>query len=415
MDFARDAAVFALLYGSGLRISEALGLKRNDLSAPGDTDTIGVNGKGGKRRVVPVLPQVVSAIVEYIAICPYDLPAEGPLFVGARGGQLSPRIVQLAMARMRGAWGCRQRQHRMPCDILSQPICSPAAAICARCRSCSAMRRWRRRRSTPQSTVTAARSISQRPSPRLMTVCTGRGMTTPCEAAPKRYIVPERSRSRLIATSLQVALAHDLIRKVCNPGVKPEGRLIRTSCESSEGDMSHGVHAVQHEVEHRIEHEQHGQKGGTGQLAESQNKKIALLIAILALFLAISETLGKSAQTAGIELNIKASNSWNFFQAKTIRQTTLRTAAEAMAIELGARPDAAVKAAMSEQIAAWKETVKRYDSDPKEQDGRKESGRKPSNSSARATPPLRATTITSWHRRGIRSGSCWPQRRSSPA
>jgi integrase/recombinase XerC len=55
--------------------------------------------------VVPVLPQVANTIVEYIAVCPYDLPAEGPLFVGARGGQLSPRIVQLAMARMRGALG----------------------------------------------------------------------------------------------------------------------------------------------------------------------------------------------------------------------------------------------------------------------------------------------------------------------
>jgi hypothetical protein len=138
--------------------------------------------------------------------------------------------------------------------------------------------------------------------------------------------------------------------------------------------MSHVVHAVQHEVEHRIEHE-HGHEHGGGHAtksAQSQNKKIALLIAVLALFLAISETLGKSAQTAGLELYIKASNSWNFFQAKTVRQTTLRTAAEAMAIEVGARPDAAFKAAMSEQIAAWKETVKRYDSDPKEQDGRKE-------------------------------------------
>ena len=63
------------------------------------------------------------------------------------------------------------------------------------------------------------------------------------------------------------------------------------------------------------------------------NKKIALLIAVIALFLAFSETLGKSAQTVGIELNIKASDTWNFFQAKTIRQTTLRTAAEAMTIE----------------------------------------------------------------------------------
>jgi metal-dependent amidase/aminoacylase/carboxypeptidase family protein len=136
--------------------------------------------------------------------------------------------------------------------------------------------------------------------------------------------------------------------------------------------MSHGVHAVQHEVEHQLEHE-HDHGGGHGKKpAENQNKKIALLIAVLALFLAISETLGKSAQTVGIELNIKASDTWNFFQAKTIRQTTLRTAAEAMAIEVKARPDEAFKAAMSEQVEKWTATVKRYDSDPKEQDGRKE-------------------------------------------
>ena len=134
--------------------------------------------------------------------------------------------------------------------------------------------------------------------------------------------------------------------------------------------MSHGVHAVQHEVEHQIEHE-HG--GGHGKKpAENQNKKIALLISVLALFLALSETLGKSAQTVGIELNIKASDTWNFFQAKTIRQTTLRTAAEALAIEVMARPDDAFKAAMSKQVETWNATVKRYDSDPKEKDGRKE-------------------------------------------
>jgi hypothetical protein len=135
--------------------------------------------------------------------------------------------------------------------------------------------------------------------------------------------------------------------------------------------MSHGVHAVQHEVEHRISHDEHS--GGHGKNpAENQNKKIALLIAVLALFLAFSETLGKSAQTAGIELNIKASDTWNFFQAKTVRQTTLRTAAEALAIELIGRSDDANKAAMSQQVEAWKATVKRYDSDPKERDGRKE-------------------------------------------
>jgi hypothetical protein len=134
--------------------------------------------------------------------------------------------------------------------------------------------------------------------------------------------------------------------------------------------MSHGVHAAQHEVEHQIEHDHAGGHGKKA--AENQNKKIALLISVIALLLAISETLGKSAQTVGIELNIKASDSWNFFQAKTIRQTTLRTAAEALAIEVTARPDDAYKTAMTKQVEAWTATVKRYDSDPKEKDGRKE-------------------------------------------
>src|SRR5436190_1187047 len=131
--------------------------------------------------------------------------------------------------------------------------------------------------------------------------------------------------------------------------------------------MSHGTHAVEHEVEHHIEHEQ-----GHGKQPVSQNRKIALLIAIIALFLALSETLGKSAQTNGIELNIKASDTWNFFQAKTIRQTTLRTAAEALKVEVAARPDDEYKKAMTAQIDRWKATVARYDSDPKEGDGRKE-------------------------------------------
>jgi len=102
---ARDAAVLALLYGSGLRISEALGLARKEVPAPGKGDAVTVTGKGNKQRMVPVLPQVLGLIADYIKICPYDLPADGPLFVGARGGPLSPRIVQLAMARLRGALG----------------------------------------------------------------------------------------------------------------------------------------------------------------------------------------------------------------------------------------------------------------------------------------------------------------------
>jgi len=101
---ARDAAVLALLYGSGLRISEALGLTRADAGGSG-RDAFTVTGKGRKQRMVPVLPQVQTLIAEYVTLCPYDLPGDGPLFVGAKGGPLSPRIVQLAMARLRGALG----------------------------------------------------------------------------------------------------------------------------------------------------------------------------------------------------------------------------------------------------------------------------------------------------------------------
>jgi integrase/recombinase XerC len=103
--FARDAAVLALLYGSGLRISEALGLKRQEAPEPGKGDVIIVTGKGNKKRMVPVLPRVLELIADYVALCPYDLPADATLFVGAKGGPLSPRIVQLAMAGLRGALG----------------------------------------------------------------------------------------------------------------------------------------------------------------------------------------------------------------------------------------------------------------------------------------------------------------------
>ena len=102
---ARDAAVLALLYGSGLRISEALGLKRRDVPAPGQGDTIVVAGKGRKTRMVPVLGPVLGLIADYDALCPYGLAPDAPLFVGARGGALSPRLIQLTMERLRGALG----------------------------------------------------------------------------------------------------------------------------------------------------------------------------------------------------------------------------------------------------------------------------------------------------------------------
>ena len=101
----RDAAILTLLYGSGLRISEALGLARGDVPAPGQGDAITVTGKGNKQRMVPLLPQVSQSIADYIALCPYDLPADGPLFIGTRGKALSPRVVQLVMERLRGALG----------------------------------------------------------------------------------------------------------------------------------------------------------------------------------------------------------------------------------------------------------------------------------------------------------------------
>jgi integrase/recombinase XerC len=101
---ARDAAVLALLYGSGLRISEALGLRRRDAPSPG-TDALTVTGKGAKVRMVPVLPVVAEAVAAYLRACPYDLAPEGPLFVGAKGGPLSPRVIQYAVASLRGALG----------------------------------------------------------------------------------------------------------------------------------------------------------------------------------------------------------------------------------------------------------------------------------------------------------------------
>jgi integrase/recombinase XerC len=101
---ARDTAVLLLLYGSGLRISEALAIKPGDAPMPG-REVLRVAGKGGKERLVPVLPVTQAAIARYTALCPYPLAADGPLFLGAKGGALSPRIVQLAMERLRETLG----------------------------------------------------------------------------------------------------------------------------------------------------------------------------------------------------------------------------------------------------------------------------------------------------------------------
>src|SRR5919112_3100536 len=99
---ARDAAVLALLYGAGLRISEALAIKRQDAPV-GGVDVVTVTGKGNKPRSVPVIAPVREAVNEYLTLCPFPLPPPGPLFVGVKGGPLSPRIIQLPVGALRGA------------------------------------------------------------------------------------------------------------------------------------------------------------------------------------------------------------------------------------------------------------------------------------------------------------------------
>jgi len=102
------------------------------------------------------------------------------------------------------------------------------------------------------------------------------------------------------------------------------------------------------------------------------NKRIALLIAILALMLAFSEIGGKNAEQDALAKNVEASNLWAFFQAKTIRGTTLRTAAEAMEVELAGATDPAARERLQKRIDSWKATVARYDSEPETNEGRKE-------------------------------------------
>jgi integrase/recombinase XerC len=97
---ARDAAILTLLYGCGLRLSEALDLTRRQAPLPGIA-ALTITGKGNKQRLVPLLPAVGEAVESYLAACPYRLDPAGPLFVGQRGGQLNPRLVQRLMEQLR--------------------------------------------------------------------------------------------------------------------------------------------------------------------------------------------------------------------------------------------------------------------------------------------------------------------------
>jgi len=102
---ARDAAIAALLYGAGLRIAEALALRRGEAPLPGSEAGLRVRGKGSKERVVPVLPAVRERIAAYLALCPHGLGPGDPLFVGVRGGPLNQRQVRAAMIALRRAIG----------------------------------------------------------------------------------------------------------------------------------------------------------------------------------------------------------------------------------------------------------------------------------------------------------------------
>jgi hypothetical protein len=103
--------------------------------------------------------------------------------------------------------------------------------------------------------------------------------------------------------------------------------------------------------------------------ASSENRKIALLIAVIALCLALSETLGKGAQTESISKNVEASNLWAFFQAKSIRRTVVQTASDQSRLSLGTIGDDAAKANLQKQIGDWQKTAARYRSEPETGEG----------------------------------------------
>jgi hypothetical protein len=115
-----------------------------------------------------------------------------------------------------------------------------------------------------------------------------------------------------------------------------------------------------HESMEHAEHAEH---------ASGENRKIALLIAVIALFLALSETLGKGAQTESISKNVEASNLWAFFQAKSIRRTVVQATSDQARLSLGVMGDDAAKAALQKQVDEWQKTAARYRSEPETGEG----------------------------------------------
>ncbi len=152
-------------------------------------------------------------------------------------------------------------------------------------------------------------------------------------------------------------------------------------------------------------------------IVEGDNKKIAILISVLALFLAIAETLGKSAQTDGLGYKVEASNLWAFFQAKTIRKTTMETAAEQMEVDVELAKDPAVKELLEKRVKEWKTRAARYESEPKpnnQGEGRKELMARARRPGRRATSRWPSITTSSSAPPPSRSPSCSRRPTSSP-
>jgi hypothetical protein len=148
------------------------------------------------------------------------------------------------------------------------------------------------------------------------------------------------------------------------------------------------------EAHESMEHAEHAAH------AAHSNRGVALVIAILALFLSFSEMLGKSAQTEAISANVEASNLWSFFQAKTVRQTMLRTSSEELKITAEAASDPATRAAMEKQVEAWQKTIARYETEPETHEGRKELADR-----AKAIEGSRNTFLAKYHAYEIASAA----------
>lgn len=153
---------------------------------------------------------------------------------------------------------------------------------------------------------------------------------------------------------------------------------------------AHETHETIHEVAHHGHGDDHHEKHGGGKA--NRNRRIAVLISILAALLAISEAGGSSAQNTSVSANIEASNLWAFFQAKTIRMTTMRTAADALETSVPDNLPPEKAAAFAKRIGDWRAAASRYDSEPETGEGRKELAAK-----AKAAETRRDRALAAYH------------------